>query len=346
METRVRDVSIFLVCAAMVAAVWVSGVVWAGESSEGGIELFSGEETRESAESETGADASAGQIRINGETAGTESRGDAGVQAGEESGGDAGGTGVVITHGSAGESGVQIGGQPERPLTLPFSKRGSAMLVPVTVSGMEAYMVFDTGASYTTLTPAAAARAGVSPPQDAPTEVVATANGRTRVEFGIIDALTLDGRTHGDVTYGVCEACRFGGYKGKMIAGLLGLNITSRYEVTIDSTEGQIRLEPSEAFGDRHRDIEPWVSIDGIEGIWPSRGGEQDRTVDFTVRNRSGEYLEDLELAIRCLGKHVAGSERYVTTLSLGPNATKKTSARVPEGTCRRPRVKVVGGGW
>lgn len=339
----------------LVGSGYLEGVAWAeGEENDGEIELFDGQSESEDGAGSGSSDAGVSEDRIE-----IEGSGSVGQLGGESTGASAGqadvgvadgdvgaGTGVVITHGSSGAGGESMPGVSTGALTLEFAKRGSAMLVPVTIHGMEAYAVFDTGATHTTLTPGAAARAEVSPSQNAPTQVAATANGRTKVKFGLIKSLELDGRRHTDVTYGLCEGCKFGAYRGEPIVGLLGLNLLSRYEVTIDSEAGKIRLEPSESFDDRRRDIEPWIKIDDVEGIWPSRTEKTDRTVTFSVTNRSGEYMEELVFGVTCQGKHLAGNEQHRSSVSVGPKATKEASARVPTGECRRPRIELVSGQW
>ena len=186
------------------------------------------------------------------------------------------------------------GRPPDRASTgasvqVTFERRQSAIVVPVQLRGSEgeisAKMVFDTGASLTTLNDATLRRLGVTP--ESLTVEVRTANGVARRPLAIIEGVSVGGAVvRGGLTVAVCEPCAEG-----EVVGLLGLNVSGRFRVTLDHEAGQLLLEPKP---DRTQlgDISPWVELRGARGLW--RGSLL--TVDVTVENRAPRALRNVEV--------------------------------------------------
>ncbi|MGM0555927.1 MAG: retropepsin-like aspartic protease family protein [Myxococcota bacterium] len=239
---------------------------------------------------------------------------------------------------TGGSSTSSFGGQ----LTLAFDKRGPSMLVPAEIAGKSVYFVFDTGATYTTLTPRFAASIGASPPSNAPQAVSRTANGRRAFRFGIMPSLELDGRVHRNVTFGACSACGGVVYKGRPVVGLLGLNVLRRYRIDFDHSAGEVSLAPGPAFADRSADIKPWL---GIQRQQPESTRPDEHEIALEVENRSARDAT-VELSIDC--RFGDGSTATITAgpSRIGAGATETLSAGSGRNYCRVQEIDVREASW
>jgi hypothetical protein len=183
---------------------------------------------------------------------------------------------------------------PAGEVRLAFERQGSSIVVPVVLHGpvspLEAKMLFDTGATLSTLDGATLRRLNVSVPPDSPTVEVQTANGKVRRHITVIDGVTLGGSRVADgVTVSLCEPCAQGD-----VVGLLGLNVQRQFKVTIDHEASQIVLHPKASSRDgRLLDIRPFLKLDDAKGRW--RGPML--TVQVTLRNQSPRAVRYLKLA-------------------------------------------------
>jgi predicted aspartyl protease len=240
---------------------------------------------------------------------------------------------------SAGASSTSsFGGQ----ITLPFDKRGHSMLVPATVAGKSVYFVFDTGATYTTLTPRFAASIGAKPPTDAPQTVSRTANGRRTFKFGVMPSLKLDGRVHRNVTFGSCSACGGIVYKGRPVVGLLGLNVLRRYRIDFDHSAGEVTLEPGPGFADRSADVKPWLRINRKRSN-KAKAGEHETSL--RVENRSQRDVR-LEMSIDC--KFGDGSTETIRTdpSRISAGSTETLTASSGRKFCGVRKIDVQNASW
>ena len=233
---------------------------------------------------------------------------------------------------------TSFGGQ----ITLEFDERGSSMLVPAEVGGKSVYFLFDTGASFTTLTPSFARSIGASPPDNAPSTVSRTANGSRRFRFGIVPEITLAGRPHRNITYGACKACGGVTYRGKQIVGLLGLNVLRRYRIDYDHSAGEVRLEPGPDFSDRTFDVAPWLDV---QRHTPRELDIGDLETAFRVQNRAPRAVE-IVLSIVC--KYGDGSSETITTgaRSIPAGDTEILTARSGRKFCRVQKVDIEDASW
>lgn len=213
--------------------------------------------------------------------------------------------------------------------TLSFERTGSTILVPVTVNGREVYFLFDTGASYTSISGGFARAAGLVPPKGAPAVVVSTANGHVTAPLGIIDSLVLGGRTHVGVTYGLCEGCPGGQYKGKPIVGLLGMNVIGRYRTSFDHGKGVIEMTPSDTYADRWRDIDPWLQIQ-IKSANPARK-VAGWVIIFAVKNRSPRTIHKMTMEFWC-----QGGTRDRATRKVGAKRSEDFAFTIKDGDCQK----------
>jgi hypothetical protein len=97
-------------------------------------------------------------------------------------------------------------------------------------------LVFDTGASITSLTPEALARTGVAADHSRPIRAH-TAGGVVRMPTAQLPALTVAGRTVGPLTIAVCEGCASLGTDG-----LFGLDAQAALGLELDVRRGEARV--------------------------------------------------------------------------------------------------------
>lgn len=210
-------------------------------------------------------------------------------------------------------------------ITLTYERNGSSILVPAEVEGKSVYFVFDTGATYTTLTGKFAQSAGIQPKKGYPQSVVQTANGPAATQFGLINTLELGGRNHHGVTFNVCDQCPTGTYKGKPLVGLLGMNVIGRYVTSFDDARGVIDMMPSSRYDDRTRDVEPWLQfVSGRSG----RIGKA-LVIDETIRNLAPRRIRKLALRIVC-----AGGAPFEWSKAVGPGGSAKIKETIHSGDC------------
>lgn len=168
------------------------------------------------------------------------------------------------------EAGVAL----DRALTIPFADHGTAITLDVTLAGptgeAESRYLFDTGASFTTITSATADAIGLAIPDDAPTLRFNTAAGPRESRMVHLPAIRLGDIEVQGVLVSVCDSCG-----NEHTDGLLGLNVTREFFVQMDYQAEQMQLLPRIHPGSPNRayDIEPVVQMD-IEGkpeIWLGR---------------------------------------------------------------------------
>lgn len=230
------------------------------------------------------------------------------------------------------------GGQGGSPIVLRFERHDSSIMVPVTIRGKEVYFLFDTGATYTTLTSSFAKSVGALPPKDGPTAIMQTANGNRVAAFGLIDRLVLGGRPHSGVTYSLCDACPSGMYKGKPVVGLLGRNVIGRYRYAIDEGAGKIEMFPASHYTDRIRDMEIWLSLEDPNAVPIAKDKVR---VSLTLRNRAPKSISDVNVLLECEGGNIPIGQ--VSVPALGKKQLRK---ELVAKNCNRPRIRFEDGRW
>lgn len=178
----------------------------------------------------------------------------------------------------------------DRAIEVPFNEQGTAIMLGVELHGPEdsvhADYLFDTGASYTTITSDVAARLGVPVPEDAPTLQFNTASGPRESRMVFLPALTLGDVHIEGLLVSVCDPCA-----NDRTRGLLGLNVMREFFVQMDYQGRAMQLLPriQDSEPNRAYDIEPTVSlaIEGRPEIWLGRV----RWV-VSIHNRGTEAIE------------------------------------------------------
>ena len=186
-------------------------------------------------------------------------------------------------------------------IVLPVTGAGSALKVDLGLKGAKGRktlaVLFDTGATFTTLDRAALTELGIVVPPDAPTAEFQTANGRMSAPLVLLPRIWLGERAIDHVTVAVCEACAQNG-----TAGLLGLNVTGQFQVTVNNEFGEVLLEPREDSRNRHLDITHWLDVAGVANRWPTGRVE----VEVTATNRSDVAVAEAVVEVECSDRSFA----------------------------------------
>ncbi|MFV8751947.1 retropepsin-like aspartic protease family protein [Nannocystaceae bacterium ST9] len=160
-------------------------------------------------------------------------------------------------------------------IKVPFSDKGAAIFLDVVLEGPEGEVertnyLFDTGASYTTITSAMARELGIEVPDDAPTLEFNTASGLRKSRMVHLPALRLGDVRIAGLLVSVCDSCAT-----ERTGGLLGLNVMREFFVQMDYQGSQMQLVPRihEHRPNRAYDIEPVIDmqIEGRPEIWLGR---------------------------------------------------------------------------
>jgi len=133
--------------------------------------------------------------------------------------------------------------ETQEGIYVQFDPNGTGITIPATLRGpggeKTVDYLFDTGATFTTITPALAEELGVHVRPDAPTQAFNTAKGPANTPMVYLDALTLGDVTIRGVLVAVCEDC-----SSKRTEGLLGLNVTRNFVVEMDYQRQEMHLDP------------------------------------------------------------------------------------------------------
>lgn len=206
-------------------------------------------------------------------------------------------------------------------VVLPMEGDGRTLTLPATFEGpkgeVEVEMLFDTGATLTTLDRVTLERLGVDVPADAPKVTVRTAAGERVTQLVLLDRVWVAGLAAEGVTVSVCDACF-----GDETAGLLGLNITGHFLATLDPARRELTLIPHGP-PNRALDVAPWLNLEAGATRWPDGRVE----VEIKAKNRSRRHIERADVAIRC------GPGYLATVGDLDPGETGTALVSLPAGT-------------
>jgi|GEM_PF-803036 len=192
--------------------------------------------------------------------------------------------------------------EPDEPgrTVLPIEGEGRHLKVEVRFEGPDQEAVlpvlFDTGATFTTLDRGALTALGVPIPTDAPTARFQTANGEMESPMVLVPRLWLADRPIEHVTVAVCDACAQNGSYG-----LLGLNVTGQFQVTVDNELAEVVLVERED-GDRHLDVAHWLQISAVARRWPTGRVE----IELTARNRAPIEVSEAVVEVECASRSFA----------------------------------------
>ncbi|MFO7565344.1 MAG: retropepsin-like aspartic protease [Enhygromyxa sp.] len=160
-------------------------------------------------------------------------------------------------------------------IVVPFQEQSSAIFLPVTLEGhdgrsVELDYLFDTGASYTTITTQTARALGIDIPSDAPSVQFNTASGPRESRMVHLPGIRLDDVQIPGLLVSVCDSCAT-----DSAGGLLGLNVMREFLVQMDYQGSRMRLLPRihEGRPNRAYDIAPTLTmqVEGRPEIWLGR---------------------------------------------------------------------------
>jgi hypothetical protein len=220
---------------------------------------------------------------------------------------------------------------------LPFEGDGATLRVSAffdgPVYGEEFAMIFDTGATYTTLGREALGVLEIDVPLDAPRVTLHTAAGESVVPLVLADAAWLGDEMVEWVTVAVCEPCA-----GDGVAGLLGLNVTGQFEVALRHDREQIELRRLPSRTERQLDLVQWLKLESRLRYW--RDGRLE--IELKGGNRSRAGIERVLVEVACPGGRF-GVE--LENIPAGGEVTTRMS--LPRDTdCSTYGIEVRGGSW
>ncbi len=187
--------------------------------------------------------------------------------------------GVVMPAGSTlDEWTAQADGAVERDkaLAVPFTEEGTAILMDVTFDAagvgerLTLPYLFDTGASFTTISSATATKLGIPVPDDAPLLTFNTASGPRESRMVHLPSLWVGDVQIHNLLVSVCDGC-----VNERHHGLLGHNVMREFFAQIDFKNQRMVLLPRvpPVRGNRAYDIEPVVEleVEGTAEVWLGR---------------------------------------------------------------------------
>jgi len=207
-------------------------------------------------------------------------------------------------------------------VVLPYDGQGRTLAVQVGLEGpggrqADTWMLFDTGATLTTLNQASLDALGVEVPANSPEVTVRTAGGDRQARLALVDRVWVGGMPVDGVTVSVCDACA-----DAETSGLLGLNVSGLFRVTVDAARQELILEPRDGTPNRAVDIAPWLTIDATATRWEDGRVE----VEVRARNASPRVVSMAQVGIRCQDSWAAELR------NLPPGGTASTVVSLPVG--------------
>jgi len=222
-------------------------------------------------------------------------------------------------------------------IELSYEGDESSLRIAVDVDGPEVgeglMMVFDTGATLTTLDRASLRAIGVAIPPDAPRVTLQTAGGLIEADLVLVDAIWLGSEGVEWITVAVCDSCA-----SPPAAGLLGLNVSQRFQVSINHDRQAIALRRRRGADDRSLDIRNWIQIRSeAQEAWNGRVD-----VELTVFNSSRQEIESAVVHLECTGAGFA-----IQVDAIPPHGEASTQAELPRGTdCRQQEIELSRANW
>ena len=208
-------------------------------------------------------------------------------------------------------------------VVIPYQGRGEHLQVAAFFDGPrygeEFSMIFDTGATYTTLNRRALELLEIEVPRDAPLAILRTASGEIKAPLVIVDAVWLGDAVVEWVTVAVCEPCAT-----DEISGLLGLNVSGQFQVALDHDHHQIELAALGRAEDRKLDVARWLTLHSRILRWQDGRLE----VEVTAENRAKVGIREFSVQVDCPGGRF---EVKVDDLPGGETVSRKMA--LPRGT-------------
>ncbi len=210
-------------------------------------------------------------------------------------------------------------------VVLPYEGTARSMLLAVSLEServvLDTEMVFDTGATLTTVSPQLLEALEIDVPDDAPTIQLQTANGIRTSPLLLLDRLWLGGFAVEGISVSVCENCG-------SLNGLIGLNVSSMFRIEVNQQDRELTFIPQD--GDRHLDIAHWLSL----SLTRARDG-----VTVTAENRSPRRITGAVIEGDC------GEPVSVALPDILPGERRAVLFPAPL-RCSRPNVRLIQAVW
>jgi hypothetical protein len=229
----------------------------------------------------------------------------------------------------------------EPGIRLAYEGDGRSLRLPVVIDGPDFSarfaLLFDTGATFTTLSSAALEQLGVRIAPDAPRVTMRTANGEIEAPLALIDGVWLGEGAEATVvewvTVAACDSC-----SGPESDGLLGLNVSGQFRVALDHARHQLELRPRSQPADRHLDVGPWLELHSDGRRWWDGRVE----VELAAHNFSPRAVERLVVELDCGGAAFA-----VQIGDVEAGGDSSTQVSLPRGTdCSHHRLSLRSARW
>ena len=201
------------------------------------------------------------------------------------------------------------------------------------VFGEEFDMLFDTGATLTTLDRRSLELLNVPVPDDAPKVVLHTASGEMEATLALVDAVWLEDEIVEWVTVAICESCAETGN-----AGLLGLNVSTHFRVSMDHEAQELEFKARGGRRNRRLDVQPWLNLSATISQW----GDGRVELEINAENRARQDIQSTVVEVKC------GDERYSVALDPIPaHGERMTEASLPWGSdCKRFEIRPLSALW
>ena len=227
----------------------------------------------------------------------------------------------------------------EKPATviLPYEGDQTSLRIPVDFDGPalgERFeMIFDTGATFTTLDHASLKKLGIRVEANAPWITLRTASGEIEAPLVLVDAVWLGDAPVEWVTVAVCDTCA-----NPPVAGLLGLNVSGRFRVSLDHDRNRIELAPRRREQGSALGISHWLDVQSrAVRYWD---GEVE--VNLLAKNRAPRTIAEAVIDLSC------GEEAFAIQIDDIPaGGETSTEISLPRGTdCSQQTMRVSRGHW
>lgn len=223
-----------------------------------------------------------------------------------------------------------------RSIVLPFEGRGSRLSLPVVFehgsTTIEVEMMLDTGATYTTLSRGALRQLGLMPSPSSPQLELHTANGARVTPVVLLDRVWLGDLALDGIAITVCDDCA-----SDDITGLLGLNVSGAYNLSIDADREEVKFKLREE-ANRKLDVKPFSELNAGFTRYP--GGRVEVSVKF--QNQSPRHIDEVQTLVSCR------DEQWLMPLQhIEPYQLKKIRRRLPEhDACETYEVSMEQAHW
>jgi hypothetical protein len=149
----------------------------------------------------------------------------------------------------------------------------------------------------------------------------------------LLDRLWLGETAIEGVTVAVCDDCSQDG-----TAGLLGLNVSQQFRLSVDHETREVVLEDVPGPADRHLDLTHWLKLEGQATRWPT--GRV--VIDLTATNRSPRHIIEAVVEVECPDRSFA-----VTLADIPGGSSQQTSFELPRGaSCDSYSIVLRSGRW